>query len=157
MFQRTYFPVPQRIFSSIRTLAVMLLLLSTLPMASSINVPPPLPEHEWVGKSKYNYTELHAHFADALVCLYVPVGVFGFYYWFIYVLIICYSLFDSDDKRDEMSPTFIKIIPGILTTIYSIFSLYQNIQTINDCSHITRYGAVRGVIILTLVEREMSF
>jgi hypothetical protein len=69
----------------------IILLLAVLPVASSISVLPPLPENEWVGKSHFNYTELHAHFAEVLVCLYIPVGVFGFYYWFILVLITIFS------------------------------------------------------------------
>jgi len=62
-------------YSLIRTLVVtILLLLAVLPVASSINVPPPLPEHEWVGKSHFNYTELHDHFAEVLCLSLHPRG-----------------------------------------------------------------------------------
>ncbi|KAF8535480.1 hypothetical protein BDD12DRAFT_808543 [Trichophaea hybrida] len=155
MFRQTNFSTAHHIVSSIRTLAVMLLLLAAIPMATSTNVPPPLPEHEWVGKSSYNYTELHAHYAEVLVCLYIPVGVFGFYYWFVYVLIILYSLLNAiytDDKEFNIQRTLV----GILAVIWSIFGLYQNIQTVRNCSHITGFGAIRGVIYLTLVGSGLS-
>ncbi|KAF8248596.1 hypothetical protein K440DRAFT_679036 [Wilcoxina mikolae CBS 423.85] len=190
MFRQTYFSTAHHIASSIRTLAAMLLLLAAIPTATSTNVPPPLPEHEWVGKSSYNYTALHAHYAEVLVCLYIPVGVFGFYYWFVYVLIILYSLFnaistvDKNEEPDEAQRTtnekqdpsdiqntidknqecvltlgtnrkkkyhILGIFVGILAVIWSIFGLYQNIQTVRDCSHMTGFGAIRGVIYLTLV------
>ncbi|KAF8249166.1 hypothetical protein K440DRAFT_641520 [Wilcoxina mikolae CBS 423.85] len=153
MFKRTYFPMPLRAYSPIRTLVVAIfLLLAVLPVASSIKVPPPLPEHEWAGKSSYNYTELHAHFAEVLVCLYIPVGVFGFYYWFVFVLIIIFSLSNAaSSMEDEERPSIISTIMGILTTTYSIFGLYQNVQTVRYCSHLTGFGAVHGVIIVTLI------
>ncbi|KAF8542425.1 hypothetical protein BDD12DRAFT_825028 [Trichophaea hybrida] len=143
--------MPHHTYSPIRTLAILLLLVF-LPVVSSINVPPPLPEHEWVGKSHYNYTALHDHFAEVLVCLYIPVGVFGFYYWFIYLLVIAFSMIDAVPKRgEEPDKEIMGTIRRILSVIYSIFSLYQNVHTIRYCSHMTGFNAVNGPIIIILI------
>jgi hypothetical protein len=87
------------------------------------------------------------------------VGVFGFYYWFILVLITIYSTCSTGITAKEMNnenyeedpKSIISTIRGILATIYSILSLCQNVQTVRNCSHITRFDAVHGVIILTLI------
>ncbi|KAF8249165.1 hypothetical protein K440DRAFT_641519 [Wilcoxina mikolae CBS 423.85] len=140
MSQQTYFSTLHHTFSSTRTLAVMLWLLSVLPMASSINVPPPLP----------------ARYAEVLVCLFIPMGVFGFYAWFASVCMVLLSIFDALKMDEEERPSrkrrrILGVLIGVLTSIVSVFGIYQNARTVQECSNHNEFGAICGVVILSLI------
>ncbi|KAI5808218.1 hypothetical protein DFH27DRAFT_638855 [Peziza echinospora] len=70
--------------------------------------PPPLPIDKWVNNSSLNYTALHAQYHEVIVCLTIPVGVFGFYYWLLVVLQSmtslgrCYLHHLSHEKRSSI-------------------------------------------------------
>ncbi|KAI5794401.1 hypothetical protein DFH27DRAFT_526824 [Peziza echinospora] len=73
---------------------------------SEHDIPPPLPEHRWVGKSVLNYTVLHEHFVEVLVCTTIPVGALGFYFWLVLIVVDLISILKiafARDKADDMS------------------------------------------------------
>jgi len=150
MSKQTY-PLSQH--SPAPSLAEALFLLAATPVTSrTVDIPPPLPEHEWVGKPHLNYTQLHQEFVDVLICLYIPVGVLGLYMWLSSVLMVVSSLYQAiRNKEKQGNASICGNIFGILTSIASIFVLYQNAQTVHDCSQATRFDAVRWATFLALI------
>ncbi|KAA8897734.1 hypothetical protein FN846DRAFT_1023657 [Sphaerosporella brunnea] len=108
------------------------------------------------GSVNPNSTILHAKFVDVLVCIYIPVGVLGFYMWFTTLLMLIYSIVGAG-KADDKEPSGkwwkngLGIAWALLTATISVFELYQNGKNVQECSHVKGFHAIHGATHLYLV------
>ena len=125
-----------------RTTATLLL----LPISGILgrSLPPAISEDEWVGKTDVNYTRLHKEYGDTLVCMYIPVGVFGFYAWLLVTVWLCVKI----GRISSMKNTIWNVTGTLVSAAYSSFILYGNMMTIGYChgSSVIRGTAAVGVV-----------
>ncbi|KAI5795999.1 hypothetical protein FPQ18DRAFT_423310 [Pyronema domesticum] len=120
----------------------------------SVPVPDPLPRKSWAGKTQLDYDVLHQQYASVLVCLYIPVGVYGFYVWLATTLMVINSALGAYRYLKKKSRTI-----KVATTgggILNILILGLNIKTAQKCSDIDGYGTVRGVVAITILAGILS-
>jgi len=98
-------------------------------------VPPPLPTEAWVGKSSVDYNKKHEKYAEVLVCIWVPLGSLGFCYWFSLLLGAFALLIKEypDVRENKVKRTSWSKFQAWVTTIWSIFGLVLDIQTLLSC------------------------
>ena len=124
-------------------------------------IPPPLPEREWVGKTSLNYTELHSKYSEVLTCLYIPTGVLGYFWWFsaslMEVICVVKCMIPIIDEGERQKPTSLLHLPsGIFTFARSIYSIIAGFKTLNGCSDLSGFSAVRSYIIMNLAAAIIS-
>lgn len=102
-------------------------------------LPQPIPEDQWIGKTSLNYTALHDEYAELVTCLYIPVGVLGFYQS-IFPLIGCieemYTLYSNLKKynlQGEKRRWWHTVVPGILHFALSIYQIIEASRSTLAC------------------------
>ena len=108
-------------------------------------LPPALPEPEWVGKTNVNYTQLHNEHGHLLLCMYIPVGVLGFYVWFLMIPWLVFIAFRmSTASRSSAAGTAVSLV----SLAYGVFILYWNCRTIRTCTGplLIRGTALGGIV-----------
>lgn len=119
-------------------------------------IPPPLPEHEWASKSNLNYTELHDKYSEALTCLYIPTGVLGYFWWFstslmnVICAVKCKVIYKRLAENREKSTPLSYLACGIFTLGWSIYTIIAGLKTLNSCSDLSGFSAVRSYIIMNV-------
>ncbi|KAI5789784.1 hypothetical protein DFH27DRAFT_572106 [Peziza echinospora] len=154
---------------------VFLILVAIIPKvvaddANPGNIPPPLPEHKWVGKTRLNYTALHHDFVETLVCSKVPVGVFGYYMWlissltaallirqFVTLQLMILATSNPLDESIVANPAAVKrpsiktILVGILSIAWSMLCLVLDGLTLSDCRGANGFSAIKVTTILAFI------
>jgi hypothetical protein len=115
----------------------------TTEAAFSISIPASIPDLEWVGNSKLDYQKPHDDYAEALICYYIPVGVLGFYLWFVTFIVTILSILQRFKQR---TPT--AIINGLFHIVFHSLQIYQNTLTVMTCP---RVGRIHVFAIIGLV------
>ncbi|KAI5808217.1 hypothetical protein DFH27DRAFT_545018 [Peziza echinospora] len=138
---------------STKLLAIVFLLFA-VPTSAAFNrsehvIPPPLREDLWVGKSKLNYTTLHKNFSDVLICITIPVGVFGFYYWLITTLMDMASII-SLLKGKEAEKRLIARIGSVIIFIISIALIVQQVAQFMSCKDVPKFDVFKHTTIVTI-------
>ncbi|RPA86681.1 hypothetical protein BJ508DRAFT_410896 [Ascobolus immersus RN42] len=132
---------------------ILLLLLTSLPSTSALDMTPPapLPESDWINKTNLNYTTLHEKYAPSLYCTYTPTGVFGYYHRIGVCLsmILSVSLGMSADGMTGFFSTF-NFISSLPPLGFSYYLLVQNARSLSECpAYQTNSGAgnthIRGL------------
>lgn len=149
--------------SNIAILLTILISISRLANAQGDNpnryIPPPLPEREWRNKSNLNYNDLHDKYSEVLTCLYIPLGVLGYFWWFstslmnVICVIKCVAILRDKkrvEKNREKSTPLSFLLCGIFTLGWSTYSIIAGFKTLNSCSHLSGFSAVRGYIIMNI-------
>ena len=119
-----------------------------------------LPEHEWVGKTNLNYTDLYNNYEEALSCLSMPIGVLGHYWWFTMLLVNQLEIFKALGKIDNGSLSgracMTLLLGGILGIGWNVFSVIYGIKTLKRCSESAGFSALRGITILTNISNGLG-
>ncbi|KAF8424210.1 hypothetical protein EV426DRAFT_717190 [Tirmania nivea] len=157
-------PTTPIVFSA-NNFAVLLILISIPKLANAQgdnptrNIPLPLPESEWAGKSNLNYTELYYKYSEVLTCLYIPVGVLGYFWWFstslmnVVCVIKCMVIVLQEKrltKNREQSTPLSYLACGIFTVGWSIYSIIAGFKSLNSCSDLSGFSAVHSYIIMNI-------
>ncbi|KAI5804850.1 hypothetical protein DFH27DRAFT_645201 [Peziza echinospora] len=117
---------------------------------SAHKIPPPLPEYKWVGKTSLNYTTLHDEFVDVLICLKVPIGTFGVYYWFAVVLMDSSAMMRANVRKNREitgKGHFMMFILELFSVLINIAYASQNIITFIDCQGARGINVIDGITI----------
>lgn len=175
--------MPMYLANPIILLLLLLLLLASPTVASPAPaftkiVPPALPTESWVGQSSIDYAATHDKYAALLVCIWIPLGTFGFAYWFSLLFITIGNILKSHSQqapppgpaKQQQSPHTGKrnfgkrnlkkklegtrwgaISQACLTTLWSVFTLVQNALTLGNCQSQPHFEVIRQVICVFLV------
>jgi len=118
--------------------------------AAALNktVPAPLPTEAWVGKTSVDYNEKHEKYAEVLVCIWIPLGSLGFCYWFSLLLGAFALLIKEfpDVRKREVKRTAWSKFQAWVTTIWSIFGLVLDIQTLRSCQERPQFYVLSKVL-----------
>ena len=110
--------------------------------------PAPLPTEAWVGKSSVDYNEIHEKYAEVLVCIWIPLGSLGFCYWFSLLLVQFALLIKEfrDVRKKGVKRTAWSRFQAWVTTIWSIFGLVLDIQTLRSCQEHPQFYVLSKVL-----------
>ncbi|KAI5803598.1 hypothetical protein DFH27DRAFT_556336 [Peziza echinospora] len=160
-FKTSMFPV-QLLF-----LATFFLLLAPVEAKafnrSDYKLPDALPKHKWVGKTNLNYTALHDDYVEIFMCLSVPVGVLGSFYWLtimvqgVFPIARCVMIIVKEFDGDVRPPPSLKGVCGELFSLsFNIILLWQATQTLADCSTARGFQDLRPTYIMLAVASGFS-
>jgi len=132
----------------------ILLLLAVSPVVSTnaTELPPALPESEWTSKSALNYTSLHDTLGQSLLCLDIPVGVFGFYLYTAQHLMIYLSMFLMIRERNSGRTAF---LGSYVMCVFSLLLVVQQCKTLHSCSaywHDVGRWTIPGLVVSCLTQ-----
>ena len=128
---------PRQTNSSLLTLLLTLLsIFATVARAERHSIPPPLPTTSYAGKSELDYDDLHRKYEDALTCLWIPLGVFGFYYYLAQFLVSVLTL--ATTLRENATRN---LIAGLINFAFNSIAIAQNAMTVQTCAAVNSHSA----------------
>ena len=110
--------------------------------------PAALPTESWEGKSSVDYSKSHDKYADVLVCIWIPLGTIGFCYWFS-LLLGAFALLVKefpDVKAKAVKRTAWSKFQAWVTTIWSIYGLVLDLQTLRHCQENPQFYIISKVV-----------
>ena len=123
-------------------------------------IPGPLPTGAWVGKSSVDYNATHEKYAEVLVCIWIPLGTFGFCYWFSILFVNIGNLLKTYQEIRGMPQSkkrgLISILQACLTTSWSAYAFVQNLQTLRSCQGDPQFDVLRNVTYASLTSASLS-
>lgn len=138
--------------SNTRLAIILLLAVAQATDSNSTDLPPPLPQSQWLEKSTLNYTALHETLGEALLCLDIPVGVLGFYVYTVQHLMIFLSIYLLSKEKTQSRASF---LGSYVMCVFSLLLLVQQCKTLRSCSaywHDVGRWSIPGLVVSCLCQ-----
>ncbi|KAI5797852.1 hypothetical protein DFH27DRAFT_560472 [Peziza echinospora] len=163
MGNKKILPIMSPIYSY-TAIAIFAIALTTLPRpAAAIPHPAPEPAPQYydpnthipynadgtINMDAYKRQE-YENLLEVLTCICVPIGALGFYFWVATLISTAVSIYKAlQVGKDELG--IMSMFVGIVTFVFSIFSVYTNSKTLRDCGEAGAFGAVRAATVISLL------
>lgn len=93
----------------------------------------PFPKEDWQGLRKPNYTILYLNYTEPIhcMCLWKPIGVYGFAHWLVSIFALSQDMLHS--IKDNTRPSYTSMIRIIANNAYFLFSLARSAKAFQTC------------------------